>query len=413
MRNITLILKQEIKAVTGKRSFWIMTFVFPAFVLLLNVGMQVMATNTFGNSGDSFLSPGGEEGQVRAGYVDQAGLIAELPPAVPSSALQAYASEEAAQTALAEREIDHYYLIPADYLEVGELILVEREFRPFGNAGEALMSYVLNYNLTGDAALAAALLEPMGQVEAHSLAPAEPAEANSNSMLAYVVPFLVLFIFFFLITMSSGYMLRSVSREKENRTMEVLLLSVRPRELMLGKILGLSVVALFQMAVWVGGGVLILNRGQQLLDMAGSFSLPSGFLFWALIYFLLGYLLYAALMGALGAMAPNAREAGQFTFIVLLPLMIPLWLNASLLNDPSGTLAVAFSLFPLTAPMAMMTRLASGSVPLWQLAASTAALALTTYALILFAARFFRADTLLSPAALHWGRLRSEWRSTR
>jgi ABC-2 type transport system permease protein len=207
------------------------------------------------------------------------------------------------------------------------------------------------------------------------------------------------------ITMSSGFMLQSVAREKENRTMEVLLVTLQPRQLMLGKILGLSVVALLQMAVWMAGALLVLSRGQDILGMAGAVTLPSGFLLWALLYFVLGYLLYASLMGAIGALAPTAREGQQFTFFVLLPLLIPLWLNSVFVHTPDGTLAVALSLFPLTAPTSMMTRLVATSVPGWQLAVSLLGLALTTYLLVALAARFFRADTLLSSSSLHWRQL--------
>jgi ABC-2 type transport system permease protein len=215
----------------------------------------------------------------------------------------------------------------------------------------------------------------------------------------------VLFIFFFLLVMSSGFMLQSVAREKENRTVEILLLSLRPRELMLGKILGLSVVALLQMAVWIGGGLLVLGRGKEVLSGAAAFELPAGFVIWALLYFLLGYLLYASLMGAIGALAPNVRESGQFTILVLLPLMIPVWFNSLFIQTPDSPLALALSLFPLTAPTSMITRLAATQVPTWQIAASLAGLAVTTYFLVQAAARFFRADTLLTNTTINWQRI--------
>jgi ABC-2 type transport system permease protein len=167
----------------------------------------------------------------------------------------------------------------------------------------------------------------------------------------------------------------------------------------------LSVVALFQMAVWIGGGLLVLGRGSGILGGAGSFDLPPGFVIWALLYFLLGYLLYASLMGAIGAMAPNAREGGQFTFLVLLPLMIPLWFNHIFIQTPNSPLALALSLFPLTTPASMITRLAVTHVPLWQTAVSLSGLAVGTLFFVLLSARFFRADTLLSGEAIYWGRI--------
>jgi ABC-2 type transport system permease protein len=157
----------------------------------------------------------------------------------------------------------------------------------------------------------------------------------------------------------------------------------------------------------------MLQRGQTMLASFGAFSLPPGFIIWAILFFALGYILYASLMGAIGALSPNAREAGQYTFIVMLPLLLPLWLNFAFINDSNGRLATAMSLFPLTAPTSMMTRIAAGYVPIWQIILSLVGLALTTYVLVLFSARFFRADTLLSTSSFHWKRLFTEFRRPR
>jgi ABC-2 type transport system permease protein len=345
--------------------------------------------------------------------VDEAGLIAELPPGLPPDALQAYASPTAAQAALAAGEIDEFFLVPADFVTNGDVRLTVRNFRPFAGEGgtSGLFTYVLNYNLAGDALLAGLVNDPSPEVTVQALAP-QIEDENLDSPLAFFVPFATLFIFFFLITMSSGYMLASVAREKENRTAEVLLVSLRPRELMLGKLLGLSAIGLIQRIVWMGGGLFALDRGQALLQTAGSFDLPPGFVFWGLLYFVLGYLLYASMMAALGALAPNTREGNQFTFVILLPLIIPLWMANTFLNAPHGSLSVIMSLFPLTAPVAMMTRLATGGIPTWQPVVGLALLALTTYLVVLMAARFFRPDTLLSGAALQWRRVWGVLRSS-
>jgi len=221
-----------------------------------------------------------------------------------------------------------------------------------------------------------------------------------------------MFILFFSITMSAGFMLQSVAKEKENRTAEILLLSVRPRELMLGKVLGLGFVALLQLAVWMGGGWLALGQGQNMSAALAGFTLPAGFAIWAVLYFLFGYILYASVLGALGALAPNVREGTQFTFIAILPLLVPVWLNTAFIQAPSGALATALSLFPLTAPTAMVTRMSISYVPFWQPVVSLAGLVATTYLFVLIAGRFFRADTLLSDASLNWGRIRAELRGT-
>jgi ABC-2 type transport system permease protein len=400
MRNLFLVIRHEILTTLRKRSFWFMTFVFPLAILVVTFGAQVLGGREMQTAEPLLPTPGMAAELPATGYVDQAGIITRLPGAVPPTLFRGYPDEGSAAAALAAGEVERYFVITPGYVEHGEVVLVQQEFRPFSDGGEGLLNYVLRYNLTGDEALAMLLMAPAAGVERHALVEAPAAE--SGGFMQFIVPFATMFIFFFVITMSSGFMLQSVAREKENRTMEVLLVTLQPRQLMLGKILGLSVVALLQMAIWAGGPLLVLGRGQDLLGIAGAVTLPTGFLLWALLYFLLGYLLYASLMGAIGALAPTAREGSQFTFFVLLPLLIPLWLNSVFIHSPDGTLAVALSLFPLTAPTSMMTRLVATSVPGWQLGISLLGLALTTYLLVALAARFFRADTLLAGGSLHW-----------
>jgi ABC-2 type transport system permease protein len=215
--------------------------------------------------------------------------------------------------------------------------------------------------------------------------------------------------------MSSGFMLRSVTQEKENRTVEILLLSLKAKELILGKIAGLGLVALLQMLIWFGGSGVILRRSHPVLENLGiilseGLSLPSGFIIWAVLYLLLGYVLYASVLGAIGALAPNTRETGQFTFFALLPLMVPMWLNTIFVQAPNSLFATILSIFPLTSPTSMLPRLAIGGVPFWQPVVSVLGLAATTYFFVVLAARFFSADTLLSSESMSWLRMRKEWR---
>jgi len=415
MRNISIVIKHEFRTILQKKSFWIMTFLFPLLIIGFNVGAQLVAARSTNNEDleeliGEFEQLAGNTAPDPIAYVDEADLLQTLPPDIGAEYMEAYPDVVAAKNALMAEEIDQYFIIPSDYLASGDVIVITREFQPFNVPNEDLINYAIAYNLTGDRDTAATLNHPLRGLSQEALAPENTNDASSP--LTFFVPFATMFIFFFLISMSSGYMLQSVSQEKENRTVEVLLVSMRPRDLMLGKIIGLSVVALIQVVVWMGGGFLMLQRGQSMLASFGNFSLPPGFMIWAILFFALGYILYASLMGAIGALSPNAREAGQYTFIVMLPLLLPLWLNFAFISDSNGTLATALSLFPLTAPTSMMTRIAAGGVPVWQIFLSLTGLALTTYLLVLFSARFFRADTLLSTSSFHWKRLFTEFRSS-
>jgi ABC-2 type transport system permease protein len=202
-----------------------------------------------------------------------------------------------------------------------------------------------------------------------------------------------------LITMMGGLMLTSVAKEKENRTVEVLLVSLKPKTLMMGKLLGLAIVALFQMSVWMVGGYFALGRGEETFSF-GSAAIPAQFAIWAIVFFIFGYLMYAATLGALGAIAPSAREGSQFSFLISLPLFIPLILNSVFAEAPQSPLVIFLSLFPLTASISMVARLASGAVPLWQIATSLGGLLATTFLFLTLSARAYRADILLSSETL-------------
>jgi ABC-2 type transport system permease protein len=405
MRNVYLVLKHEIVTVLGRRSFWLMTFLFPLLILALNVGVQVVSRRALEN--DEIASRA-DTGQA-IGYVDPGDLIAEIPASVPEGMFQSFPGEPAAQAALDAGQIARYYIVPADWIETGDLVIVDRTFKPFGNAvGGALFEDVLNYNLVGDTAVAALLRDPTPRVQHYALAPRQGVDRASP--LTFLVPYAIMFVFFFSLTMSGSLLLQSVAKEKETRTAEILLLSLRPRELLLGKMIGLGLVALCQLLIWAGGGLLLLDRGKQFLGAWALPALPPGFIVWVLLYFAFGFAAYASALGAIGVLAPTAREGAQFTFLVMLPLMIPLWLNSVFANQPDGDLATFLSLFPPTSPLAMVTRLAAGNVPFWQPFVGLFGLAAMAYAMVLLSARLFRADTFLSYSSLSWRRI---WREVR
>jgi ABC-2 type transport system permease protein len=389
-----LVIKHEIISTLGKPSFWVMTFLFPLLIVGVSVGSQILGQQVVEEE-----IANGLPADEAIGYVDQAGLIQELPEDVPADLLLAFPTEDAAREALAAGEIGGYYLIPADFLDSGDIVLISGEYTPFRSLiGSDVIERIVSTNLVGDEARAGLILSPTGRAESVPLSPEGGTDADSP--MTFIVPYATLFIFFFVITMSSGFMLQSVAKEKENRVIEVLLLSVRPREMMLGKVVGLGSVALLQMALWAGTGLALMGQGAVVSATAAAFSLPAGFLVWALLYFLLGYLLYASLMAALGALAPSMREGQQFTFVIMLPLMIPLWLVNVFAQTPNAPLAVILSLFPLTAPVAMMARLTATGVPFWQPLVGLALLAATAYLVVAATARLFRAQTLLSGATL-------------
>ncbi len=208
-------------------------------------------------------------------------------------------------------------------------------------------------------------------------------------------------VFFFLIYISifiyGAYIMRGVMEEKNNRIVEVLVSSVRPIDLMLGKIIGIGFVGLTQYAIWGALAVLASLPGVvAMLGMAeGMPPIPALTIVAFIVFFLLGYFLYAAIYAALAAPFNNEQEAQQLLMIptMLLVLASTTWFFA--FNQPNGPMAVVLSFFPLTSPLLMFMRISVQPPPAWQIALSVAMLAASVWGMAWLAGRIYRVGILM------------------
>jgi ABC-2 type transport system permease protein len=188
---------------------------------------------------------------------------------------------------------------------------------------------------------------------------------------------------------------QAVVEEKSSRVMEVMLATARAEELMAGKVLGVGAVGLTQIGLWGIASMIYPALGQA----SGAFDIlnvvPFGVLIYFPVFFLLGYTLYSSLYAALGAMVNSQQEAQQLQQLVALPLLVPLFLIGYIIQYPDSILAVAASLFPLTAPLIMFARIARQAAPAWQIAVSIGLQLVTIYGTILLCARIYRIGILM------------------
>ncbi|MBN1658991.1 MAG: ABC transporter permease [Anaerolineae bacterium] len=418
MHNIWLVIKHDIGVVLRQRSFWVLAFVMPV-ILILSQGYMLLQDNASGDSGAREAGEPAEFELPTVGVVDQAGLIANIPTDL-SAVFVRMPDAAAAASALQAGEIDQYLVVPADYVSTGDLEIYTENFQLFGDGPEAgiapnssnhwMLQSLLSYNLVRDPDLATAVQSPLATVRVEVLAPPEEGDEGQGAMAALVAGILP-YVYYFLLIMGSSYLMRVVVAEKENRTAEMLLMRVNPREMMIGKIVAMSVVTLIQFVIWIAGGLLFLDRGAALLGGA-SFTLPPIFVVWALLFLIFGYLLFAAVMAMAGTLSNDARQGGQMVWLLIIPLMPTLMFAQAFVEEPNSPLVVGLSLFPFSAPTAMVTRMAVADVPTWQILISLAGVALTSYLFILLAARFFSAGNLLSGEAFSWRRLAAGWRQT-
>jgi ABC-2 type transport system permease protein len=296
------------------------------------------------------------------GLVDLSGLITQIPDGMN---YVRYANEDQARQDVLNGSLSGAYVIAADYLKTGHLTSIRADFNPISAIDHTdSIQQVIDQNLLGnDVRLTARYEQPM-KIDTVNLNP-NPEQAQ-ESEAGMFVPTGITMVFYIMLVTASSMLMNSISREKENRVMEILMSSIDARQILIGKITALALVGLLQLAVWMGGGMFLLGTGRQANLISGNFYLPPNLLWWALIYFLGGYLIYASLMAGVGALAPNMREGSQMTSLIIMPMIIPLILMSNTIQAPDGTLSLVLSLIPFTSPISMITRMSVTEVPLWQ-----------------------------------------------
>lgn len=232
---------------------------------------------------------------------------------------------------------------------------------------------------------------------------------------------LLMYVTFMFIIIYGVRVMRSVLEEKNNRVVEIIISSVKPFELMMGKILGVTLVALTQFVVWITMsviGALVLNTGftsiqknipggnnelaskldvAQIATQISHSLLELNFpliIFVFIVFFLLGYIFYSSIYAAIGSAVDNETETQQFTLFAILPLMLGMYGSFSLMNNPDGPLGFWLSIIPFTSPVAMIARIPFG-VPAWQIALSIALLLGTTIFMIFVAGKIYRVGILM------------------
>lgn len=188
----------------------------------------------------------------------------------------------------------------------------------------------------------------------------------------------------------------SVLREKSAKTVEIMLSSVSPRELLLGKIAGKAGASLLQYAIWIGMAVLFLQVLSPLLDFEIGIAGGTTNYLYLVGFFLLAFFLYSTLYAAIGAAAEDEQHLGQLAWPVILFLVIPMIMIGATTANPDGVIPRVLSLFPLTSPIVMFQRLLLGSPAAWEVALCLALLAVTIGGFALLAARIFRVGILMT-----------------
>jgi len=365
-----------------------MTLIVPLVALLAIGAFQLI-------SGIAEL-PVAEE--VTIGYVDKSGGF-EGYTQQDKVNLVRFDTQDDATEALIEGDIKEYFVIPPDYISTGVVsrYTLEKQLVAPADIATAIRNFLLSNLLAGKvpAATVDRVEAPLNLVttrltETGAIAPEQGGLGN------LIIPVVFSLLLSFSIIFSSTYLLQGLGEEKENRLIEILLSSVSARQLLTGKVLGIGAAGLAQVGVWVISAPILLSLASSTFGgFISIIQLPANFLVLAVVYFILGYLLFAVLSAGIGAISSSSREGQQLIAIFTLPLFIPLWFMSLLMLLPNNPIWVVLTIFPITAPVEVMLRLGVSEIPAWQLAASIVVLGLSIIGLLLLTSRVFRTYLLM------------------
>ena len=231
-------------------------------------------------------------------------------------------------------------------------------------------------------------------------------DQESSSIASYIIGIVLCMILYMFIMLYGQMVMTSIIEEKGNRVLELIVSSVKPTNLMLGKLLGIGAVAVTQILIWaiiigvfsfavmpslLTGAIASSSNVElsQMLSAVGDPAFVMGLFGLLTLYLILGYLFYSGIYAAIGSSVDNIQDAGQLQVFAIVPIILGMVFSMSVINDPGSNLAVVLSMIPFTSPMVMMARLPFG-VPGWQIMVSILILLVSMLLLVWIAAKIYR-----------------------
>jgi ABC-2 type transport system permease protein len=384
MKNKTFtVAKYEIRKTIRRKAFLFITIVIPLLlVAAVFVALPILPSILGGLGG----VVGVEDKDI--GYVDGLGFLD------PQEGIIEFHDEESARQALEQENISSYFILSDSYLDDGNIKLYTTGTIEFNEPWDEISGF-LRINL----------MEQWGFPEEQSDRIIRPFSAevvkldgggaigsSAGGPLEFVLPYGFAILLLLTIMMSSGYLMQGIGEEKENRTGELLLSSISADQLLRGKILGYGSLGLIQGAMYALAGILIIFISPLAPFFAGL--QLTGVLGIGILYFFMGYALFASSIAATASISSSAKEAQQTSMLFTMMAVIPIALISLIVMDPNSVLAQALTYIPYTSPFVMMMRMSLTTVPLFEMVASIVILAASIFLVSKLAGKIFRMGML-------------------
>lgn len=412
MNNLGIVIEREYRERVAKKSFLITTLLMPVLMLMLMVAPSAMLF--FGGQSQSDIL-----------VIDNSGVIV---PHLKSDENVCYTATSgiSVDSAIRRDDCTGVLVIPRDVVEAENA-----KVRLFTNGPSSIS---LEENITGQINstiedirlrqynidnLSEILDKVHSEIVLSSKRNDKESDEESSAGLSFGLGILLTFVLYMFLLIYGQMVMTSIIEEKGNRVLELVVSSVKPSQLMMGKIVGVALVALTQIVIWtvlmgamitfvlpavippeLAADIASANAGNldavssdidlvKAFAMFGNIGYMMGIMFVLMLFLVFGFLLYSALFAAIGSAIDNIQDASQLTTIITIPIILGLIFSFQAANDPMGPVAFWLSMFPLTSPMVMMARVPFG-IPAWEIVLSIAILIVSTLFIIWMAGKIYR-----------------------
>lgn len=394
MKRIIRIMKMEFKITAGNKAFIIITILGPFLLLGVTLLPSLFARSSAEIDEGTVVGIVGADKRLMSGL----GTATENSPVT----IVAGSSEEEMRDAVADNSIKAFVIIPGDYLSAPSLSYFSETGTDFvlkdtmrGFIGNAIVA--IRMENEGLDAGRIAYLSSRPWLEANVVSGGETGTGGKQDEFSIIMTAIAFTMLLYMTILLHGQSAaRSVLKEKTSKTVEIMLSSVTPKEMLFGKLFGQAAAGLLQYAFWIITAVLLI----KVVGPAVSITLPMALngltLFYLVVFFILAFFIYSSAYAGIGAAAEDESHLNQLAWPVMIFLIVPMVMASAIIMNPSAPLPVFLSFFPFTAPIVMFERILVGSPEAWEILLCIGILIATVAGTILVSAKIFRVGILMT-----------------
>jgi ABC-2 type transport system permease protein len=398
MHNILLIAKREYLERIRTKGFLIATILIPTLMGGGIFGMATLAGNSKTASHIAIVTSTtqpAEDLKQQLEHGNDSSMQVDITPASPTTL-------DTLDEKIQDKQLDGYLVIKPG-------VTPAYDFKPRSSADIATSNAVteaLHLVLTREylSAHGVSAADTDALIKPPTVNLLDPNGQHGDSKKAFGVAYALFFLMYLVVLLYGMNVARSIIEEKSSRVFEVLLATIRPDELLAGKIIGVGAVGLTQVAIWMAAAGILVTR----MESMSGISISSNQILFFIVYFVLGYALYSSVAAALGAMTNSEQELQQLNMFLMMPLFFCMLMLPVIIANPSSTISRIVSQIPFCAPLLMNFRISLAMPQPWEIALSIGLILVTIAAVLWVSARIYRVGILMYgkkpnlPEILRW-----------